>query len=359
MHFFVHIGSHKTGTTSIQKALFSNRKALRDQGVLYPGLGEFNGGLNYAHHAIAHALAKFDDKSRRRLDKFHKRLSREVKNFDTVILSAEPFYRHQAIETGSKENDIGNLRAEYQSRVSEYFSDFSPEYTVYLRRPDSFAQSYYKEHLTRSGYQHGFDKFVSERRHLFQYQDRIQEFRNNLGPLKVYCFEQAAKTGLVKSFFEHHQLPKIKIDDTNNSRLGIGNRQALWLQYEKAANNMSKRNLRRRWIFALHNPNLDVFSDAHKCSFWKSHSARITFLGECTVGPHTEKFWSFPNESNPACTWSLIEHESAENSYKKWLKSKLGWILIRNALGIKPYESDKIGSKLASLAVNAKNLFRK
>src|SRR3954451_19660102 len=34
---YVHIGAPKSGTTYLQKALWDNRAALRDRGVLYPG----------------------------------------------------------------------------------------------------------------------------------------------------------------------------------------------------------------------------------------------------------------------------------------------------------------------------------
>lgn len=40
----LHVGTHKTGTTSIQAALAASRPALQAAGILYPDVSPFLGG---------------------------------------------------------------------------------------------------------------------------------------------------------------------------------------------------------------------------------------------------------------------------------------------------------------------------
>ena len=39
-NFYIHIGLHKTGSTSIQATLFKNRAALHEHGIHYLGLSQ-------------------------------------------------------------------------------------------------------------------------------------------------------------------------------------------------------------------------------------------------------------------------------------------------------------------------------
>ncbi|WP_108663497.1 hypothetical protein [Acuticoccus kandeliae] len=54
MRFIVHIGAHKTGTTTLQRFLSSNSDALATRGILFPQTGRGEDRLAYgAHHPIA------------------------------------------------------------------------------------------------------------------------------------------------------------------------------------------------------------------------------------------------------------------------------------------------------------------
>ena len=44
MRLILHAGTHKTGTTSIQKVLADNRDWLRERGLIYPDGGSVFGG---------------------------------------------------------------------------------------------------------------------------------------------------------------------------------------------------------------------------------------------------------------------------------------------------------------------------
>src|SRR5262249_3476238 len=53
---YLHIGTHKTGTTSIQVALDGARDALKRRGVLYPQAGRADDRAAPGHHKLSHEL---------------------------------------------------------------------------------------------------------------------------------------------------------------------------------------------------------------------------------------------------------------------------------------------------------------
>ena len=58
MRLILHAGTHKTGTTSIQKALFDNRVLLREYGLIYPdGRGVYR-KERLAHHGFVHGFTE-------------------------------------------------------------------------------------------------------------------------------------------------------------------------------------------------------------------------------------------------------------------------------------------------------------
>ena len=50
---YVHIGLHKTGTTTLQHFLNDNEKELLTKDVLYPNAGKPKKVFDYAHHNLA------------------------------------------------------------------------------------------------------------------------------------------------------------------------------------------------------------------------------------------------------------------------------------------------------------------
>ncbi len=57
MKIKLHIGTHKTGTTSIQKYFRKNENALRENKIWYPNFDIINQNKRYAHHELAHSIA--------------------------------------------------------------------------------------------------------------------------------------------------------------------------------------------------------------------------------------------------------------------------------------------------------------
>lgn len=143
MKAFLHIGTEKTGTTTIQNFLAKNRKYLLENGYLYPSSpGKTNhiklaifamksSEIRYIHKIFglttSEQVTKFKSQFKK---KFKKELS--IANFQTAILSSE----HCSSQLIFKE-DI--------ERLKTFLDDFFEEtkLIIYLRRQDKYLASLY------------------------------------------------------------------------------------------------------------------------------------------------------------------------------------------------------------------------
>lgn len=128
----LHIGTHKTATTTIQKSFFNNRKLLASHGVIYPDIGRFEG-----HHGLVTDWIKLPPN-------FHlpegsmaawQKLARTLSDGDhTVFLSSEEFSR-------------GHPKTRMDLQAIRPFIDQFDEVKVVcvLRDQVSFLQSIYLE----------------------------------------------------------------------------------------------------------------------------------------------------------------------------------------------------------------------
>lgn len=82
----IHAGIHKTGTTTLQKALHDNRMLLRAQGILYPQTGMLDAPNTWGHHDLAYALRHAD---RGRALWTALRAEADAAGLDTVVVSSE------------------------------------------------------------------------------------------------------------------------------------------------------------------------------------------------------------------------------------------------------------------------------
>lgn len=128
----LHIGRHKTGTTSLQRFFATNDRALLDRyGILYPATGR----ANHAHHPLFRADADHGVDPAR-LDAL--RAEVEQSGASTVLISAE-----------NLSQDI--VSRERLRRIGEDFAGGSIDLIVYLRRQDDFLESSYAEIVKRGG----------------------------------------------------------------------------------------------------------------------------------------------------------------------------------------------------------------
>ena len=87
MRAILHIGRHKSGTSSLQHFMAGNRDFLAGQGIVYPRAGSRNG---IAHHLLA-AECNHNLSDGNGLPAMVEALRDQTSGFDTVLLSSEAF----------------------------------------------------------------------------------------------------------------------------------------------------------------------------------------------------------------------------------------------------------------------------
>jgi hypothetical protein len=214
---FVHIGTHKTGTTSIQNFLRCHSTRLKECGVFVPTAGTLN--LTSGHHNIAWEIRK-DPRYNPRIDGIAE-LVEELKtsNESTAVISSEDFeYLVQyPIE----------LKA-FDDRVEA--AGFSTKYIVYFRERDSYARSLYCE-LEVGGLVDNFDEFRQSIEKLgyvrvngdwyyeFRYDLFVKNWENLLGPkVRAYSYDESVQgIGLLPSFLLTIGASKQLIDESRRA----------------------------------------------------------------------------------------------------------------------------------------------
>lgn len=125
---FLHIGLHKTGTSSIQESLIQNKDNLVKEGILYPNhIKIFDNILNTDFFNI-----KLADKCATELENISKSKKNTIKK---IIISNEAF-------SGNPFDGYKKLKiiVKYLSKISE---KFETKIILYLRRQDKLIESLY------------------------------------------------------------------------------------------------------------------------------------------------------------------------------------------------------------------------
>ena len=187
----VHVGIHKTGTTSIQGVLDAEYERLRDNGILYPkaGRGIKNEIVMPLHHPLI--LSLIDDNDQAAF--FHiEALRTEIHEAapTTVIISSEVLSREY-------------LSSQVFRDIQRIFPEASRTWMIYLRRQDRLAMSRYAE-----GIKTGVVAWPDNIRHTLQpinldHRLRLERLQHAVGHDTIVPVPfDATKNRLMASFFE-------------------------------------------------------------------------------------------------------------------------------------------------------------
>lgn len=132
MRIIIHIGMNKTGSSAIQDFLCENDACLLKQGLLFPDSWRKCGRQ---HLELSDALGfqlnpKAGPNGQAGLEAHLARLDSEIAKTDPqiVVISSEMFSRNRSLDA-----------------VADFFSGYSPEILVYLRRHDHWLASRYAQ----------------------------------------------------------------------------------------------------------------------------------------------------------------------------------------------------------------------
>jgi hypothetical protein len=138
---FLHIGTQKTGSSSIQFFLHSNRERLTELGYLYPSEKK-------THHNLAYTLLgdpKADHKSNTWED-----IIAEIDNskLDKIIISSEFFAQSSKIE--------------FIEKIAAYLAKYQTKIIVYLKRQDKKVESSFNQQMKTGVYAGTVEFFLKE-----------------------------------------------------------------------------------------------------------------------------------------------------------------------------------------------------
>ncbi|MEA5443078.1 hypothetical protein [Cyanobium gracile] len=212
MHLFIHIGDHKTGTTSIQAFLRRRAGELAASGIYIPIAG--TNSANPGHHNLPFQLIGVKQLNQRDggLDELlaelrHCRLPRGV-------ISSEEFSHLVVLPEGLKVLE-SSLREEGHTL----------SWLMFLRRVDDYSESLYCE-MVRSGIppRHGYPgmalTFLLRGRYRYKFCDYgafVRQWRSlSASPLHLYDYDLAvSREGLLACFLAAIGAPASLIEASN------------------------------------------------------------------------------------------------------------------------------------------------
>lgn len=194
----LHIGTHKTATTSIQRFLRHHQAALADRGVFYPDYSLVGRKPHYAHLGMVNALSgRHKNYPRELAERFFREVRKRVNDYDVTVISGEPFYRH--VENDPKDDpyyapeEYWSRREAYIARMRELFGE--AEVVVVFRRQIDYAQSLYQEHVKVTSYRGNFRQFLDDFWFHFAFARQAQAWNAAFPGLRAMSFERLTASG--------------------------------------------------------------------------------------------------------------------------------------------------------------------
>nr|WP_298249131.1 hypothetical protein [uncultured Halomonas sp.] len=184
MKIFLHIGTHKTGSTFIQEILKKSHDALKNNGVYYPVDGYSQAG----HHELAWAVMKNDSVSAK---KYLEDALYKASGCSCIVFSSEEF---EFIK------NIGLLKT--------LLKGHEVELVCYFRRQDNYLESEYNQHVKMISTKFKYDIFMFymyyDFHRRFNYMALMESWRKQefISRFHVFSYDKVVRdSSLVDSFF--------------------------------------------------------------------------------------------------------------------------------------------------------------
>lgn len=275
----LHVGTHKTGTTSLQHFCRKNEKLLEQQNFYYPDYDIIGLKKAIAHHELSHAIA---GKSEILTDRDVRRFIRSIKKINgTVLISAEPFYRHFDDKT---EGSIWEKKNRYIKKVASLFGK-ETEICLVFRNQYNFAKSLYQEIIKTDNLTSNFEEFLDSRADWFDYFKNYQLWKNHFNAIHTLSFEKLVKSnGVERSFLEYFNL--------NSEGLLTVQKQNDSLPFDliEVKRNINRLNLERNTLLRIRNLMAESIKDPNSLNIdlekyeWIENSSINDFISKFDEG---------------------------------------------------------------------------
>lgn len=172
---YLHIGFGKTGTTSIQNHLNSQRESLSNSGILYPLAGQLNSG----HHLLA--VLGNNEIQEATLSEYRKLLIEiNSSTCQKIILSSENYCF---------------MSKHYVAHIKDIFSSLETKIIFYARPQTELIESTYLEWIkTGKKYTRTIDEFFKAHSHGFDFIERLEPWRLAFGEENIILRRYSSHT---------------------------------------------------------------------------------------------------------------------------------------------------------------------
>lgn len=206
MKLILHIGTHKTGTTSIQHFCAVQRGVLRKAGFFYPK----NVHSAYVFNFLASQISYGKEKQAKAYMQ-HVRYQALKQGCHTVVISAESFYAMTAFfhdVPGFARGPYWENEDNFVAKSRDVFEGFDVHPVIYLRPQDDFASSLYNQFVKNTlGISDGFGDFIEKIRPALDYNGHIALWEKHYGEGRISVRDFTACGGDVLTGFARDFLP--------------------------------------------------------------------------------------------------------------------------------------------------------
>ena len=219
----IHIGTHKTGTTSIQRTLGANRKKLRERGIRYPDYTMVGQVSHYAHIGAANAFAgEAQRMTTETAREFFSMVGKTLDRAEVTLLSAESLFRHHVRPSSGgrlSPEDYWTARSEFIARFRELVGP--AEIAIVLRRQCDFAESMYQEHVKVTKYGRSFKTFLDDFWYHFDYYSQIHAWKAHFENVSVLKFDDIKGPAITRRFLLKLGLKPGRFPEAEMTNVGI------------------------------------------------------------------------------------------------------------------------------------------
>jgi hypothetical protein len=197
---YIHIGTHKTGTTAIQMFASKNVHKLERRGYYYPLIGRpLITGIAHGHHLLPWYIVNHPVPDRYWMDLAHDKKS----VFKHLIKAIEQNLCSKII-LSSEEFDVFSKK--HIESLKSFFASFDIKIVAYLRRKDSYVESMYQTMVVYNNESRQIGEVLKKSfRSPLNYFDFIENWRQVFGPenviIRLYYPETLDSGDVVLDFY--------------------------------------------------------------------------------------------------------------------------------------------------------------